>query len=548
MITFFDPQPERTELPARLPSPFDPPPPHPIARRAAELLLADLRRGQPLPPAAFEGNNRGKMFAVLVVAAPDGRVGFLRGFSGMIAGSWCLDGFVGPLFDLDARDRFWPAGQAELDVFDAQLAALACGPQVTSLRAALAEVDDRQAALLAALEERAAASRQRRHAERQRLAARPPADLAGALHLLAQESRADKAVLRQQRAAGARERRALVEALAGCERQRVALRAQRTARSCELLEQLLTGYQIASARGEVRPVRALFAPETPPGGAGDCAAPKLFGHAQRAGLRPIALAELWWGEPPLTGGRRSGCYYPSCRKKCGPVLAHMLEGLAVEPLPVFGGDPIPSDQPRTVHEDRWLLVVDKPVALLSVPGRGRHLADSVLTRLRARYPEASGPLLVHRLDLDTSGLMLAAKDQATYVALQRQFARREVCKEYVAWLEGPVTGETGVVDLPLRVDLDDRPRQIHDPVHGKAALTEWRVLARSATRTRVAFSPRTGRTHQLRVHAATGLGAPIVGDRLYGTADRRLMLHAEALRFVHPHSGVWVEVRVPAPF
>jgi tRNA pseudouridine32 synthase/23S rRNA pseudouridine746 synthase len=178
------------------------------------------------------------------------------------------------------------------------------------------------------------------------------------------------------------------------------------------------------------------------------------------------------------------------------------------------------------------------------------VTDSVLARLRARYPHATGPLLVHRLDLDTSGLLVAALDERTHAALQRQFAHREVHKRYVAWVEGLVRGERGTIDLPMRVDLADRPRQIHDPVHGKAAVTDWQVLERGGTRTRVALLPRTGRTHQLRVHSAhpLGLGAPIVGDRLYGHEDVRLHLHAEALAFLHPHTGRRVSFERPAPF
>ena len=181
---------------------------------------------------------------------------------------------------------------------------------------------------------------------------------------------------------------------------------------------------------------------------------------------------------------------------------------------------------------------------------GRRTQYSVLARLRARYPDATGPLLAHRLDLDTSGLLVAARDEATHAALQRQFARREVDKRYIAWLDGDVAGEAGTIDLPIRVDLDDRPRQIADPVHGKPAVTAWRVLARAGGRTRVALYPHTGRAHQLRVHAAhaSGLGAPVVGDRLYGRPGGRLMLHAEALAFVHPHTGQRLAVDCPAPF
>jgi tRNA pseudouridine32 synthase/23S rRNA pseudouridine746 synthase len=174
----------------------------------------------------------------------------------------------------------------------------------------------------------------------------------------------------------------------------------------------------------------------------------------------------------------------------------------------------------------------------------------VLARLRARYPQATGPLVVHRLDMDTSGLIVAALDPETFAGLQRQFALREVEKRYVAWVEGSVAGDAGTIDLPLRVDVDDRPRQVFDAVHGKAALTDWRALERAAERTRVAFFPRTGRTHQLRVHAAhpRGLGTPIVGDRLYGHPAERLLLHAERLELTHPATGQRMSFESPAPF
>jgi tRNA pseudouridine32 synthase/23S rRNA pseudouridine746 synthase len=290
----------------------------------------------------------------------------------------------------------------------------------------------------------------------------------------------------------------------------------------------------------------------PPGGAGDCAAPKLLAYAFRHGLTPIALAEQWIGAPPTTGGRIDGVYYPACRGKCGPILAHMLDGIDVEPAPQYGGGLIAPDEPRPLFEDEWLVIVDKPIGLLSIPGRGGALRDCVATRMRARYPDATGPLVVHRLDLDTSGVLLVAKDLQTYKALQRLFAIREIEKRYIAILDGDVTGESGTIDLPLRVDVDDRPRQIVDPVHGKPAITDWQVLTREGGRTRVALSPKTGRAHQLRVHAAVGLGAPIVGDRLYGRPDGgemgRLLLHAEAIAFVHPHTGRQVSATRKAPF
>ncbi len=537
------PPPAADELPARLASPFAAEPPGPLARRAAAALVARLRGGA-VDAGALDAPGGGKMFGVLVVRAPDGQVGYLAAFSGMLAGRWEHDGFAPPLFDPAAPDALWLAGAAELAVRAARLGELTDGDEARALRAQLAVVDARHAAT----------SRDLRADHRGRKAARADARRGvlddAARHALDQASRGDTAEARRQDAAHRAERAPLLARLAALDAEAATEAAARAARSRQLLHRIHDTYRIANARGEVRALRALFAPDEPPGGAGDCAGPKLLGEAYRRGLQPLALAELWWGAPPAGGGRIAGAFYPSCRGKCGVVLPFMLDGLDVAAAPHFGADAPAADQPRAVHEDPWLVVVDKPAGLLSVPGRHAALRDSVLVRLRQRYPDATGPLVVHRLDLDTSGLLLAARDAETHAALQQGFARREIEKRYVAWLEGDVVGDAGVIELPLRVDLDDRPRQLVDPIHGKHAVTAWQVLARRAGRTRVALYPRTGRTHQLRVHAAhpAGLGVPIVGDRLYGCADARLLLHAEALTFTHPRTGVRVEVVSSAPF
>jgi tRNA pseudouridine32 synthase/23S rRNA pseudouridine746 synthase len=527
------------EAPTTMPSPFAQGAPHPLARRAADELTAALRAGTLAAGHDFSAADHGKMFGVLVVADRDGGLGYLRAFSGMVAGRWHVDGFVPPLFDEAARDAFWPAGEAELAAIDAALAAT---PAVSARRAALAELDAHHAAAVDALDADHRSRRAARHAARAALGVGDPA-----LAALAQASRADTTARRRLDAAHAAARAPLAAACADDDAAAAALRARRTARSRALLTQIHDTYVVTSARGERRPLRALFAPDPPPGGAGDCAAPKLLAEAYRRGLRPLALAEVWWGAPPATGGRRAGAFYPACRGKCGPLLPFMLDGVEVEAAPIFGADPLGPDEPRVVFEDAWLIVVDKPAGMLSVPGRSGALRDSAQTRLRARAPDAH---VVHRLDLDTSGLLLATRDAATCAVLQQQFARREVAKRYVAWLDGEVTGERGVIELALRGDLDDRPRQIVDAVHGKAARTTWQVLARVGGQTLVALWPHTGRTHQLRVHAAhhDGLGAPIVGDPLYGRAADRLKLHAEELAFDHPHTGARIELRSPAPF
>jgi len=546
LVTWFDPQPAAAGLPARMPSPFGHEI-HPLARRAAGIVRAEVAAHA----AAWRLGERdgGKMFGVLVVAAGDGRVGFLRGFSGMVDGRWHVPGFVPPLFDEGLRDAVWRDGEREMRALAARLESLVSGDDAVVARATLAAIDGRHADERAALRARHAANRADRHARRA-----SGAQDASALHSLAQASRADTAEQRRLDARHRDERAEAAARVAALDAERAALEAARAARSRELLGAIHDAYVVPDGRGRGRRLRELFAPDAPPGGAGDCAAPKLLAHAFRAGLTPVALAEVWCGAAPRTGGRHDGAFYPACRGKCGPVLGHMLEGVACEPAPLFGAAPIAEDEPRVVYADPWVVVVDKPCGLLSVPGRSGLLGDAVSTRLRRRDPTATGPLVVHRLDLDTSGLLLVARDAATHAALQRQFARREIAKRYVAWLDGRVDGDHGVIELALRVDLDDRPRQLHDPVHGKAATTTWRVLARAGDRTRVALFPHTGRTHQLRVHAAhaLGLGAPIAGDRLYGRAEvapgARLELHAEELAFTHPHTGERVALASPAPF
>ena len=518
-------EPPHGELPAVFPSPFDGTP-HPIARRAAEQLLAELR-GIPM--------DEGKMFGVLVVRDATGRLGYLKAFSGMLAGRWIREGFAPPLFDAAAWERMWPAGQAALREHDRRLAAIDADGDRAMRRMRLEGANDAWAATSRAL----------RDSHKARKAARDAARAAGGadLEALAQESRADTA--ERKRFDKTPPHAALHAQVKAEDDERAAIVALRADESRALMKQVHDAYVIASYRGERRPLRDLFAPGEPPGGAGDCAGPKLLGEAYRRGLTPIALAEVWWGPPPATGGRVAGVFYPSCRGKCGPILPHMLDGLAVAPAPEYGAEPVPSHEPRIVYEDDRIVIVDKPAWLLSIPGRSSTLADSVQTRLRARWP---GLTVVHRLDLETSGILLAAKDDEMLAALQGQFARREIDKRYVAWLAGDVRGNSGTIALALRVDIDDRPRHIVDPVHGKLAVTEWRVDRREGGRTRVIFVPRTGRTHQLRVHAAhpDGLGIPIVGDRLYGTPGERLLLHAERLDFQHPVSGRRITVVRPA--
>lgn len=524
--------PEVSTLPATFPDPFDRRAVHPVAQQAAREVMAFLDS-----PAArawrLDAPDGGRMFGVLVVVAPSGEVGYLRAFSGTLAGSWLVDGWAPPALDLHQHQAIWGPGEAEMAIHNARCAAArdawrAARGQLEHLRAA-------QDAQLAAMQQRHRERRARRRATRVGL--QDPL----LLHAVDQESRGDKAERRTLVQQLASERAPVESELEGATLHLQAVESARTSRSAHLLRALQATYHLPDTQGRVRSLAELFAPQEPPGGAGDCAGPRLLAHARALALRPVAMAEFWWGASPRTVDRTSGVFYPACRGKCGPILEHMLSGLARDlPRPYTR---VTAPALDIVFEDEWLVVVDKPAGLLSVPGRGDAMQDSVLTRLRHRDPEATGPLLVHRLDLDTSGLLLAARDHATFVHLQALFRHHAVTKRYVAVLDGVVSGTHGVIDLPLRLDPLDRPRQVHDPVAGKPATTRWQVEARGPRTTRVRLEPVTGRTHQLRVHAAhpLGLDAPVVGDRLYGRVlpdDRqRLMLHAGCLELVHPVTG-----------
>lgn len=515
------------------PSPFDHGEVHPAARAAAEALMAELRAGL-VPRALVDGPEGGKMFGVLV--AEGGAV--LRAFSGLLGGKWVLDGFVPPVFDLAAREHIEVPGEKTVKALTARHAALESAPELAALRGQVKLLRTQHAAALEALELEHRSSKQDRAKRRE---GATPAQL----EALAQESRRDKAAYKWLLADQANQLAAPAAQLAKWERRLRASDRLRAFVSRRLMQQLHDTYAVPNFRGESKPLRALSRGGEPPSGAGDCAAPKLLAAAARRGLRPIAMAEFWWGASPPRTARTEGEFAPACRHKCGWLLPFMLEGLEVAAPRGLGAE-APAAL-KVLYRDAHLLAVEKPEGLLSVPGRVEALVDSVQSRLRAEFPAAQ---LVHRLDLDTSGVLLVALDEQTHRGLQAQFAARTVDKRYVAWLCGEVERDAGRIELPLRVDLEDRPRQIHDPVHGRHAVTTFRVLERRGARTRVEFRPLTGRTHQLRVHAshALGLGAPIEGDRLYGARGPRLMLHAESISFTHPATGKPTTVRAPAEF
>ena len=259
------------------------------------------------------------------------------------------------------------------------------------------------------------------------------------------------------------------------------------------------------------------------------------------------MAEFWWGESPKSSIRKHGLFYPACYGKCQPILGHMLKGMKIDENPLLK-NPAADKTIETIYEDDDLLLINKPAEFLSVPGK--IIKDSVELRMQMQYPKSTGPLLVHRLDMSTSGIMLIAKTKKAHKYLQKQFINRNIKKRYVALLDGDLKYDKGEINLPLRLDIDDRPRQLVCEEHGKPARTKWKVIKRNQTTTKVYFYPITGRTHQLRVHAAhkNGLNSPILGDDLYGEKSNRLHLHAESIEFEHPTTKKRISFKCAAPF
>ncbi len=337
------------------------------------------------------------------------------------------------------------------------------------------------------------------------------------------------------------------EKVDGFEKRITDLIEERANYSANLQQRLFDNYSFLNKKGEEKTLSEIFQETVPPSGAGDCAAPKLLHYAFANALKPVAMAEFWWGASPNSNIRHHKKYYPACSGKCKPILGHMLAGMELDTHPMI----LQHGQNKlleTVFEDDYLLVINKPYGLLSVPGK--EIEDSVLTRLREKYPDVSGPLLVHRLDMDTSGLILVAKSSEIHKKLQAQFLKRTVKKRYLALLDGECEKKNGTIHLPLRPDIDDRPNQMVCFEHGKRAITRFEILEVKNGKSRVHFFPHTGRTHQLRVHAAhpLGLNSPIVGDILYGEDSDRMYLHAEMLEFEHPVSKKRMKFTVDAAF
>ncbi|MDX8398145.1 MAG: pseudouridine synthase [Mariprofundaceae bacterium] len=535
-------------IPSIMPSPFSDIP-HPLAQQACLILQQRLCHDH-IGSRDFFACDGGKMFGVLVVKDKFDCIGFLSAFSGMINGIWNLDGFVPPIFNQAEQNQFLPAGKAELNQQAALLKALETAPIRNQIRQQAAHLQQQRTEALSALKQQHKKAKDLRKTKRLKLQEnRLAPEYQVQMSALALASQHHKRELTNAKNDWAAQLDPLKQQFDQLNQDIHDIKASCSDKSRLLHDKVFASYVLSNALNEQQCISHFFADSTPPAGSGDCAGPKLLHYAQQQQLQPLALSEFWWGASPSTGVRHHKQFYPACRGKCRPILPFMLRGLNVDPEPYYGQE-VAAHEPQIIYEDDQLLVINKPAGLLSVPGK--EIKDCVFNRLLKRYPHCTELRLVHRLDMSTSGLLLVAKSLAINKLLQKQFIQRSVEKRYEALLskELPLDLVEGDINLPLRVDFDDRPRQMVCYQHGKAAKTHWQLIKHENNRSRVHFYPLTGRTHQLRVHAAhkDGLNAAIVGDDLYGLAGGRLMLHAQRLCFNHPISRERLEFEAPTPF
>lgn len=524
------------EIPRRFNNPFYYSP-HPLCLMAADEVRAFLSGDDAL----LAETGKGKMFGVLVVQTPSGETGYLMAFSGLLFGRNIYDGFVPPVYDMQSPQGYFKQEEARISSINRTVKDIEESADFKSAVEALRDIKNEAERALSETTMLFKANKEERRKKRE--SGMLSADDEALLTKQSQFEKAESKRMRRNWETRIEEKAAVVISF----NERIkALGAERRNRSLALQRWLFEQFVVLNANGEERSLLEIFDEKLsalPPAGAGECAAPKLMQYAYRNSLKPLALAEFWVGESPVGEVRRDGCFYGACKSKCEPILGYMLQGLDVEESALEKGGDICSIE--IVYEDESLLVVNKPSGVLSVPGIVG--GTSVQQWLREKYSDNT-LLVVHRLDMATSGLLVVAKSMQVYKMMQQLFAERKVEKHYMALLDGVPQNVKGRIELPLAPDYMNRPRQKVDYENGKSAVTDYSVVDvvkyNGKECALVCFEPITGRTHQLRMHAASkeGLDCPIVGDALYGKVDKRLMLHAESLKFRHPLSGETIVV------
>lgn len=543
----------RIELPKKFTFPFYYEP-HILADIAAQELQAYLENQRDFKHNFGNSYNTdemaiGKMFGVLVVKNQQNKLGYLAAFSGKLADNSCPEKFVPPVFNIREKGSYFFKAEEEINKINKQLSVLLNDETYILLKEEFNQLkSDVEKDLAQERKKLKRYKKERKHKKEHLKSELSDKDYTELCQKLEQESFNNQFYIKElqeyyQDKIAKKEKEFFL-----FEYQINALKKLRKEKSNALQNFVFTNFSFINQQKETKSLLAIFdeKEEVPPAGSGECAAPKLLQYAFANDLKPICMAEFWWGISPNSEVRKHKNFYPACQSRCKPILGHMLQNVEMDENLLEKSSL--EKEIKIVYEDDVLLLIHKPHEFLTVAGK--NIQDSVYTRISKLYPEATGPLIVHRLDMSTSGILLLTKTKEANKVLQSQFIKRTVKKRYIAVLDGIIKENSGKIELPLRVDLDDRPRQLVCYEHGKRAETLWEVIERTANTTRVHFYPITGRTHQLRVHAAhkNGLNLPIIGDDLYGKKADRLHLHAEFIEFLHPSTLEKMSFTIPADF
>ena len=537
--------------------------PHPLCIQACREVQEMLARREDWQ----EEIARGKMFGVLIVenVKTDTDVpkwGYLAAYSGQIGGRSDWEDFVPAVFDYLQPDGYFKTHEAEISRINQSISHLEKDERMKEARTLIRQLQEERKRTIAAYQEKMKEAKAKRDSRREagNLSEAEEAEMI-------RESQFMKAELRRLKKSLS-EKTALETEFEDYQENILRLKQLRKQLSDALQQWLFSQFRMLNQEGESKVLLEIFRDEAlkeypqtaiatsriaalkmvPPAGSGECCEPKLLQYAYQHGYKPLQMAMFWWGESPKEEIRHHLQFYPACNGKCKPILHWMLPASTFEPeainLSIY-------DKVETLYEDREIAVIHKPEGLLSVPGKDA-AQPSVYALMRRKYPEATGPLIVHRLDMATSGVLLIAKTEFAYHRLQKAFLNHQIQKKYVAIISGKDISEKGIISLPLLPDYLNRPRQTVNHEQGKEAITEYEILERiDGSHLRIALYPKTGRTHQLRVHCAhqEGLNAPILGDPLYGNEKAtRLHLHAEEITFEHPLTGKKITIKRKADF
>lgn len=527
--------------------------PHPLALAASEELQQQLKTFHPL-----DSEQQGRMYGVLVVKDTTGKVSYLAALSGNANEAGNINenyvnesyvnknyitneptiNFVPTIYQAYGQSEFEQQQQIQINNINEKITQLLANPDInrfsTLLEANLFQSDKD----IQCLQQQMRENKQARKEKRTWLsAASLPDDQHRDISIaLSRASVTDKKALQALKLQHQTSINLTTSELKQLTDEIESLKKLRKKLSVKLQKHFFKQYQLLNSKGERKDLTEIFSDtivQKPPAGSGDCAAPKLLQYAFEHQLTPLCMAEFWWGKQPKSEIRKHQHFYPACQGKCQPILGHMLAGMEVDKNPLLD-NPAAGIALEIIFQDEHVVVVNKPPGLLSVPGKS--IKDSVYTRIKAQFPQATGSLIIHRLDMATSGLLMLALNERAHKHLQQQFLDKAVSKRYVATIAGQLEKDAGEICLPLRGDFNDRPKQMVCHEHGKYAETHWQRIEEKNKTSKLFLYPITGRTHQLRMHCAhpDGLNIPIIGDGLYGTSADRLHLHAQRLSFIHP--------------